>query len=219
MGEGTVSLLPLLFPESFMNCILLVKAEKSRRLDVVKALVPLGGKTLLAIMLGKALPLFRRILLVTTDANRFRTYETANISLVQDDLKCGPLGGIYTGLERSDSFFSFVLATDLPFVGEDVLSRMMQRERTYDILVPETKNRIHPLCAIYAKTVLPCMKKNMAERKFKVMDLLDQANTVYLDETALNKEGEPEEMFFNLNTPRDWEYCRKRGRKQKGGGR
>ena len=44
----------------------------------------------------------------------------------------GPLGGIYTGLAASDSFYNLVVACDMPFLNPALLDYMIQMSASFD---------------------------------------------------------------------------------------
>jgi len=186
-----------------MNVIILAKGEKSSRLNLDKAFLKIKGKTLIALLLEKTKSLFNKIYIVTVSPEKFKIYESEKIKIVKDDLKCGPIGGIYTGLKESDSVYNFVLAVDQVFVDKEMISYMMEKEKNYQVLIPKTGDFIQPLCGIYTKSVLDIIERKIKKGKYKLSKIFDEVmKTEYL-EKELEQFGNPEILFFNLNTEKD----------------
>ena len=85
----------------------------SSRMGRDKAGVPLGGRTLLA-----------RVRTAARDAG-------LPVRVIRQDLvpRCGPLGGVYTGLRRTKADAVLFLSCDMPFVTGDLLRGIIARLR------------------------------------------------------------------------------------------
>lgn len=187
-----------------MNIIILAKGEKSSRLNLDKAFLKIKRKTLIELLIEKTKNLFNRIYIVTISPEKFKIYESEKIKVVKDDLQCGPIGGIYTGLKESASIYNFVLAVDQVFVDKKMISYMMEKEKTYQVLIPKTGDFIQPLCGIYTKSVLEIIERKIKNREYKLSEIFHEVKTEYL-EKELEQFGNPEILFFNLNTEKDLE--------------
>ena len=90
---------------------------------------------------------------------------------------CGPLGGLRTSLQHCRQDYLFVTAVDMPYsdpgIAEELMNRMTSpsetgpaqngSDRTWDAVVPVTPDgKEHPLCAVYAKSCLPVLEKQLA---------------------------------------------------------
>ena len=187
-----------------MNIIILAKGKKSSRLNLDKAFLKIKRKTLIELLIEKTKNLFNRIYIVTISPEKFKIYESEKIKVVKDDLQCGPIGGIYTGLKESASIYNFVLAVDQVFVDKKMISYMMEKEKTYQVLIPKTGDFIQPLCGIYTKSVLEIIERKIKNREYKLSEIFHEVKTEYL-EKELEQFGNPEILFFNLNTEKDLE--------------
>ncbi|MBU2495130.1 MAG: molybdenum cofactor guanylyltransferase [Candidatus Omnitrophota bacterium] len=211
-----------------MNAIVVAKGEKSRRLNQDKALVKIAGRTLVEILLEKIAGIFDKIYLVTRQPAKFKFLESKNeiaapdcarndkpkkLELVKDNLKCGPLGGIFLGLQASDSFYNFVISADLLFLDRRLLSYLMKKEKNYQALIPGGREFLQPLCGIYAQSVRPALERMLAEKKYKLREIFPEIETAYVSGKELKRFGDPEVLFFNLNTVKDLEKARRMWRK------
>ena len=207
-----------------MNAIVLAKGKKSRRLNLDKALLKIKNKTVIEQLLEKIEGLFDKIYLVTTSSEKFKFLERRNeiaapdcarndkpkkLELVKDNLKCGPLGGIFLGLQASDSFYNFVIGVDLLFLDRKLLLCLMKKRKIYQALVPKNKESVQPLCGIYAKSVLPVLERKIAEKKYRLREIFPEIKTKYVSGEELERFGNPAVLFFNLNTPKDLEEARR----------
>ena len=188
-----------------MNCILPVKGEKSRRLNRVKALTGFRGKTLLELALRRAENIFGKIYLVTTVPGIFKHYEDERVEILEDNFKCGPVGGIYAGLKESDTCYNFVLAVDNIFVSGDMILYMMSRRKNYDVLVPKSADGPQPLVGIYSKNIIKTLERRMGNKDYSLRGIFDEVDAAYMEEAEISRFGAPERLFFNINTAADLE--------------
>lgn len=123
---------------------------------------------------------------------------------------CGPAGGIYTGLEKSESDAVMVAACDMPFVKRELFQYLEERlgeeeRRTqvrYAAAVPVADGRIHPLAAIYRAGMKETLKEQILEGNYRIRDALKKEEVLYVD---LSREGTYRDMLRNVNTAKEYE--------------
>jgi molybdopterin-guanine dinucleotide biosynthesis protein A len=116
----------------------------------------------------------------------------------------GPLSGIYTGLNLSDSKHSLFLACDMPLMKPEFFRLLLERIGETDAAVMRLKDgTLEPLAAVYSRSGLPAIKGNMALGIFKITDYLDRIQVTYLGEEGLSEIGLSDRIFTNVNTPED----------------
>ncbi|MFN4226692.1 MAG: molybdenum cofactor guanylyltransferase [Candidatus Ratteibacteria bacterium] len=186
-----------------MNGLILAKGEKSERLNFDKAFIKFENKKVIEIIIEKISPLFEEIYIVTLSPYKFRIYENQKIKIVKDALGCGPLGGIYTGLNISKSIYNFVFACDLPFLDIDFIKYMMKIEKNYDILVPVYKNKFQLLHSIYSRKIIKTIEDMLNKKKYTVREILNRVNVKYIPEVEIKNFTKNFNVFFNLNTEDD----------------
>jgi len=118
-----------------ISCVVLA-GGKGLRLGHEKALDFIGNRSLLERVLSH-LSLFNSDILVVTALKQ--TYPQLigypKLKAVTDIyFNKGPLGGIYTGLKASDSFYNLVVACDMPFLNQALLYYMIQILAGFDLV-------------------------------------------------------------------------------------
>jgi len=130
-----------------------------------------------------------------------------------DDLVAGsgPLGGIHAALSAAREIPVFALAQDMPFVSPALIRHMLFRAATcaeaFDVILPRWGGFAEPLHAIYGPRVLGRLTNILsAEKKLsgrRVTAALEGLDVKEIPEAEVRLFGEPEVLFFNLNTPAD----------------
>jgi molybdopterin-guanine dinucleotide biosynthesis protein A len=121
---------------------------------------------------------------------------------------CGPLGGIHAALTEARHDALFVIACDTPYPTGSLVSYLFEVADGADIVVPQTEDGYHPLCAVYTRRCLDTIAERLAAGPFKVADLFDAVRTRVVSAGELARFGDPRQLFANVNTPADYLYCR-----------
>ena len=181
----------------------------STRFGSPKALASVGGRRIVDRVVEALSAAVPDVAVSTNDPALF-----ADLGLpmrVDDVPDAGPLGGILTSLrwaaERGRSG-ALVVACDMPWVSAGVLRMIARRAAVTDAdaVVPESGGRrgLEPLCAWYSVRCLPHVERMIAEGEKRVHRLLIggvRADVIPLAE--VRQAGEPERIFFNVNTVDD----------------
>ena len=126
----------------------------------------------------------------------------------------GPLGGIYTGLMTSDSFYNLVVAGDMPFLNQALLRHMIKLSNGFDLVVPRLGNMVEPLHAVYSKGCLAPMERMLKQGNLSVNQLFTLVRVRYVDAEEIDR-FDPEHLsFFNINTEADLETARELARRE-----
>jgi len=116
----------------------------------------------------------------------------------------GPLGGIHAALTAADDCDAVIcVAGDLPFVTPALLAALRDRAPQADAVAPRTARGIEPLCARYARALLPAIDERVRAGDLAVHALLERRTVEWIagaDLAALDPGGR---SFFNVNTPED----------------
>ena len=123
---------------------------QSRRMGRDKALLPLGGQTLIERVLAAAHPLgYPRVIIGDPTA-----YAHFGLPVHPDRRpSLGPLGGLYTALSTTATPV-LLLACDLPFLTPDFLRHLVNRRGPHQAVVPHTATGLQPLCALLRAVLL-----------------------------------------------------------------
>src|SRR6056297_1700845 len=137
-----------------MNAIILA-GGKSTRFGSNKALFELNQKPMLINLIEKLKPHFNKIYVI---GNKIKKEENMkDIIYLKDEIpNKGPLGGLYTGLKKSDSEYNYLQACDMPFVCKGYLKYMksyISKNNQYDAYIPEKNGYLEPFVGIYRQSI------------------------------------------------------------------
>ncbi len=117
----------------------------------------------------------------------------------------GPLGGIFSGLQASDTFYNLVVGCDMPFIEGKLIRHMIQNTDDYDIIIPSYEQGLfEPLCAIYSKNCLEIMEKNIKKGKLAVRCIFPFLKVRWIKEEEIKRYDPGLYSFFNINFKSDF---------------
>ncbi|MCH8012595.1 MAG: NTP transferase domain-containing protein [Candidatus Marinimicrobia bacterium] len=178
---------------------------KSSRIGTDKALLKLDGQTLIERAITTLRPYTGDPIII---ANAPDKYNFLNLSVYPDIIAdTGPLGGILTALEKSNTTHCMVLACDLPFVSGELIKILWNQGLVHDVTVVDAGFGVEPLCAVYSKRCLSPIRKQLDLGQYRVTNFYHYVDVkvIYLEQ--LNKIFTPE-ILLNINTPEDLENAR-----------
>ena len=118
----------------------------------------------------------------------------------------GSLGGIYTAVTAGPGPVLCV-AWDMPFVPDALLRALVDRFTAggYDAFLPESSGRrgLEPLCAVYGPACGPAIARRLDDGDLKAISFHADVRVGILSLAEVRKFGDPQELFFNVNTPDD----------------
>ena len=174
---------------------------KSKRFGRNKALEVFQGERLIDRQVRVLRSQFPEVLVIS---NEPELYFHLGETIVRDVIPGqGPLGGIYTGLLFAHGESIFVTACDMPFLQPSVVGHMVKLAANYDVVIPETKNGLEPLHAVYSSGCLPHIKKMLNRRELQVIGFLPRVKVHRLRVEWLEQLDPHGFSFFNINTPED----------------
>lgn len=177
----------------------------STRLGEDKATVPFAGTTVLAWQCHRLRSQFPGVFVVAKDPGRFAEL---GVPVVADALPISASAvGVYTAVLASPTDRVLCLACDMPFVPEALLTALVRGSGDHDVFVPRHGERIEPLCAVYAKTVLGPLSEQLARGVKRIDEFYARVRTGYLD-VQDHSFGDPAQIFLNLNTPQELDKAR-----------
>ena len=178
---------------------------KSSRLGRDKALEILGGKTLIERVIGSLSQLEDEIIVVTAssdqlpDLNAGRVLDTYPRTVAKV--------GLCTGLNASSSFYSLVVACDMPFLNIDLLRHLIDSAQGFDAVIPRIGDKIEPLHAVYSKNCIPVMEEHIRKGKMKISDLFDEINVRYAESDEIERYDPQHLSLFNINSEADLKHA------------
>ena len=112
---------------------------------------------------------------------------------------CGPLAGVITALQVSNTEWNLVVACDMPALSLGVLRSLLDaaaQSRAHCVAATGPGGEGEPLCAVYHQDCLPILEQALRDNRLKMRDLLTEirAETLPMEAGAL----------ANANTPAEW---------------
>jgi molybdenum cofactor guanylyltransferase len=206
-----------LFPNA--EAFLLV-GGKSSRMGRDKALLEINGTPLIQRATSLLAPLVAKITLVTSadpssNAENTNPYSNFGCPTVIDRWpNAGPLGGIATALAAAQNPWCLFLACDMPFITPEwityLLGRVAELERNTgaspqtDVIIPQTKRGLEPLCALYRASCAPILAAALENGVRKVTDALANLKQMRIAECEWRTFSPDGNLFGNLNTWQDY---------------
>jgi len=183
---------------------------KSLRLGHDKVLEKIGDTTLLERVVSHIAPFSKDIIIVTANERTFAPLaKHPKLKIVSDILRGqGSLGGIYTGLVGSSSFYNLVVAADMPFLNEALLRYMIEKSEGYDFILPRVNGLFEPLHAVYSRNCIEAIKKIFGQGKKVIIELFNYVKVRYIETEEVERFDPKHLSFFNINTKEDLELAK-----------
>jgi molybdopterin-guanine dinucleotide biosynthesis protein A len=176
--------------------VILAGGQGRRMGGTDKALLPLSGRPLVSHVQERLAPQVERLALSANGpADRLAF---TGLPVLPDDRSQGPLSGILAALEWADGADAVVsCAVDTPFLPCDLVPRLWLAGDGR-LAVAECGGRVHPVCALWPRSLLPDLRVFLASGGARMMEFCDShgaARAPFAPQTP--------DPFLNLNTRDD----------------
>jgi molybdopterin-guanine dinucleotide biosynthesis protein A len=181
---------------------IILAGGRGSRINKNKALITLPeGKTLIQKCMDELKKVFTQILIVTDQKEVYGDYDAC---VVEDLIKqTGPLGGIFTGLCYSTSYYNFVIGCDMPFPQIGLIKLLLEKCSEQDVVIPEVGGEVEPLFAVYSKNCLPVIFNHLQRCDLKIRHVLRKLKVEKIGEKEIDAVDPERLSFFNINTSED----------------
>lgn len=192
---------------------IILSGGKSLRMGTNKALLKLGGKTVIERMTDKMKELFSEVIIIT---NTPEEYNFLSVPIFKDIYEYkGPLAGIHSGLIHSATKQNFIISCDIPLITKEIIEYIVDYKSSYPVTVCRADGYVQQLAGRYSKEVIPSTEKilkqdisetrnnDQKKRRCSVLRLIDETGSEIID-----AEGLPfyrKNIFMNMNKPEDYE--------------
>ncbi|MDQ7817500.1 MAG: molybdenum cofactor guanylyltransferase [Melioribacteraceae bacterium] len=197
----------------------ILSGGKSSRMGLNKSLLIIDEIPMIQKIYDTMKSVFEEIIIST---NEPELYDFIDTEKVEDIYKgFGPLGGIHAALKYSNTERIFVVTADIPFLLPDLFKFLIAIETEENIVAPKAGNRIHFLCGIYGKQLIPVAEnilsaskvardnnKELIKSSLSLWNFAERAGAEIVD--VEEKIFYMKDLFFNINTPEDFEYVKDR---------
>jgi molybdopterin-guanine dinucleotide biosynthesis protein A len=118
----------------------------------------------------------------------------------------GSLGGLYTAVEASPAPVVCV-AWDMPFVPAELIEFLARAiaDAEADVVIPRSDGRrgVEPLVAAYGPKCAAPMCRRIEANDLRAIAFHDEVRVSILSLDTIRRFGDPDVLFFNVNTPED----------------
>jgi molybdenum cofactor guanylyltransferase len=139
----------------------------------------------------------------------------------------GPLGGILTALHHvhhsaqahdsqssghgRDSLWALNLSCDMPFLTAEFLTFLWDRvsQSKAQVVVPQSTSGLEPLCACWSAGSVAAIQAVFDTGIRKVTEAMKRLPMEVLDESVWKRFDSHGRLFWNMNTPQDYEEARR----------
>ena len=119
----------------------------------------------------------------------------------------GPLGGLVTGLHRTEGW-ALTVAGDMPFVSATACRHLIElADEMYDAIVPVVDGRAQPLHGLYHRRCLRAVEKALAEGLRRMDGFWPSVRVREIPADALRPLDPGLRTFVNVNTPEEWKQA------------
>ncbi len=180
-----------------MDVLAAVLVARSRRLPEKHLKEVYGGKRLIDVVVDNLLSMGLEVIVYSTYPFSIST------TLILDE---SPwiLPSIISLLKRLKRPL-LIFGGDMPLVKKEAVEKILEF-REHDIVVPRWKNGyLEPLHAYYSPAAIPSLEEELKSRRASLHGAIERCRDVYY----LKAEDMDPHTFFNVNTPKDFEYLRK----------
>jgi molybdenum cofactor guanylyltransferase len=187
---------------------IILSGGQSRRMGTNKALLPIPEKPTVERIKDELQGQFAEMILVT---NHLEAYQFLNLKMTSDIYPGkGPLAGIHAGLIAATHDVNIVVACDMPFVSEGLARVLVEHLKEHDAVVPVIDGKMHPLFAVYRKTIIPEIENCLKTDSLRMIHLFEKINVRYLTEQDLAQFNDESlaQIFFNMNHPEEYEKAK-----------
>ena len=123
----------------------------------------------------------------------------------------GPLAGIASALNSTDTVWNLILACDLPYLTSEWLDWLLARATVSDrqIVMPRTAGGLEPLAAVYRRECAAPIVASLARGIRKVTDAMEEFRIEFLSEDDWRHIDSEGRILKNMNVPADYEEARR----------
>jgi molybdopterin-guanine dinucleotide biosynthesis protein A len=180
---------------------------KSRRMGRDKAFLPFGYGLLIERVIEVVQQVTADVILITNTPEQYRHF---GLPMFFDAIAdAGSLGGIYTGLVSAKTPYSLCLACDMPFVKPTFLRFLCDMVADADVVIPRNVEDFQPLCAVYSRVCREPIRHKIEAGRLKITGFFDEIRVHIIEGELLARYDPHDIMFFNANTPEEYEQARR----------
>ncbi len=169
-----------------------------------KALLPVAGRPLIDYLLDRLAATFAEVLISANDSSSLPA-ELRHRMVRDEHPGAGPLSGIEAGLNAASHDAMFTVGCDMPRVTPALARLLVESAAGHDAAVPRLAGLPEPACACYRRSARAAIGAAIGAGRFKAAEALRDLDVNYLEGEELHAAGIASEVFWNINTPQDYQ--------------
>ncbi|MEB3103741.1 molybdenum cofactor guanylyltransferase [Ferviditalea candida] len=190
-----------------LSGVILAGGDNKRMNGQVKALLTFEGTPLILRQIAEMNKICSEIIIVTNEPRLFLPLVDRSVRIITDFYQGkGILGGMHAGLMLSKHQNVWVIGSDMPFVSSKAAGLLLDLKENLvlEAAIPLIKGRLHPLHAIYDKSVAETVAKTLQSGISDVQDVLKSLRWAELTEPKVNEQGIPSSFVTAIKTQTDY---------------
>jgi len=188
--------------ERGVSCYITAGGKASRMSGAIKAFIEIDGQRIIDKNLKVINSIFSEVGIITNNKEKFAAYAKSGLRLVSDEYKdIGPLAGIHAAMASSNSYFVFILASDMPNISKSLMLKLISiaNKTNADAVIPTYDGKIEPLFAVFKKSTINTLQGFIESgESYAVRGFLKIINVEFYDVSKND-----ERFFRNINYQKD----------------
>ena len=186
------------------SALVFAGGRASRLGGINKALIEIGGNTIVSRILAALGPLVDERVLLTNDA---ALADLQDVRLVFDPTPhAGVLPALAAGLEAASGEVCLAVACDMPFISPRLFGFLLELQRTTDadVVIPRTAGFLEPMHAVYRRApVLEAIRAALGRGDQRMISYFSDVRVREVADDEWRPVDPSGTAFFNVNTPED----------------
>jgi molybdopterin-guanine dinucleotide biosynthesis protein A len=173
----------------------------SSRFGSNKALALLHGVPIIRHVAATLEKIFPQHLLVTNSPDTYRFLGWPMIGDIH--AASGPLAGIHAALLNIGGSQAFIAGCDMPRLDARLIAYLCGLAGDWDVALPWLDTGPEPLCAVYRKSCLPVISRQLQEKQGRIRFTLDLLRLRKVSQAEILAVAGDLSSFHNINRPGD----------------
>ena len=131
------------------------------------------------------------------------SYDYLGLPVIKDSVKgVGPIGGLSSAINYSETVDNFVLSCDMPFVSVELIKYILSQKTGHQAVVPVNNGFPEPLCAYYRKDIATVFDRSIENGIYKIQRAIKAIDVAYI---GINQKNgfDNRLLFSNINTEKE----------------
>jgi molybdenum cofactor guanylyltransferase len=186
------------------SALIFAGGRATRLGGVNKALLEVGGVSIIGRILGALQTLVDECVLLTNDASLGHLH---GVRLVYDpEPHAGVLPALSAGLAAARGEVCLAVACDMPFVSRALFERLLEIQAAddADVVIPRTSDFLEPMHAVYRRqAVLEAIQAALERGERRMISYFSSVRVREVQEAEWRAVDADGIAFFNVNTPEE----------------